>query len=81
MNDEKAWVLQAQQGSDEAFTKLVETYQTPVFNLCYRMLGEPDLAEDAAQETFLRAFPTPASVRSKTSFRHMAAFHRGALLH
>lgn len=56
MNEEQAWVLQAQQGSDEAFTHLVETYQTPVFNLCYRMLGEPDLAEDAAQETFLRAF-------------------------
>ena len=56
MNEEQTWVLQAQQGSDEAFTKLVETYQTPVFNLCYRMLGEPDLAEDAAQETFLRAF-------------------------
>ena len=56
MNEEQVWVQEAQQGSDEAFTKLVETYQTPVFNLCYRMLGEPDLAEDAAQETFLRAF-------------------------
>ncbi len=56
MNEEMAWVLQARQGSDEAFTKLVETYQTPVFNLCYRMLGEPESAEDAAQETFLRAF-------------------------
>jgi RNA polymerase sigma-70 factor (ECF subfamily) len=56
VNEEQTWVLQAQQGDDEAFTKLVETYQTPVFNLCYRMLGEPDLAEDAAQETFLRAF-------------------------
>lgn len=56
MNEEQTWVSQAQQGGDEAFTKLVETYQTPVFNLCYRMLGEPDLAEDAAQETFLRAY-------------------------
>lgn len=56
MNEEQAWALEAQQGSDEAFTKLVETYQTPVFNLCYRMLGEPELAEDAAQETFLRAY-------------------------
>jgi len=56
VNEEQVWVIQAQQGSDDAFTKLVETYQTPVFNLCYRMLGEPDLAEDAAQETFLRAF-------------------------
>ncbi len=56
MNEEMAWVVQAQQGSDEAFTRLVETYQTPVYNLCYRMLGEPEYAEDAAQETFLRAF-------------------------
>lgn len=56
MTDEKTWVIQAQQGSDEAFTQLVETYQKPVYNLCYRMLGEPELAEDAAQETFLRAY-------------------------
>jgi RNA polymerase sigma-70 factor (ECF subfamily) len=50
------WVVQAQHGSDEAFTRIVETYQTPVYNLCYRMLGEPEAAEDAAQETFLRVF-------------------------
>lgn len=56
MSEETTWVFQAQQGSDEAFTKLVEAYQKHVYNLCYRMLGEPELAEDAAQETFLRAF-------------------------
>ena len=56
MNDELAWVIQAQQGNDEAFTRLVEEYQTHVYNLCYRMLGEPEAAEDAAQETFLRAY-------------------------
>lgn len=44
------------QGDDVAFTRLVERYQTPVNNLCYRMLGHPDLAEDAAQESFLRAY-------------------------
>src|SRR5512144_747519 len=51
-----AWVAQAQRGSDEAFTKLVEEHQTHVYNLCYRMLGEPEIAEDAAQESFLRAY-------------------------
>lgn len=56
MNEEQTWILQAKNGSDEAFTYIVETYQTPVFNLCYRMLGEPEAAEDAAQETFLRAY-------------------------
>lgn len=56
MNDEITWVIQAQQGSDEAFTRLVEEHQTHVYNLCYRMLGEPEAAEDAAQESFLRAY-------------------------
>jgi len=56
VNQEQVWALQAQQGSEEAFTRLVEAYQKPVYNLCYRMLGEPEAAEDAAQETFLRAF-------------------------
>jgi len=56
VNDELSWVIQAQQGSDEAFTRLVEEHQTHVYNLCYRMLGEPEAAEDAAQESFLRAY-------------------------
>ncbi|MDO9129663.1 MAG: sigma-70 family RNA polymerase sigma factor [Anaerolineales bacterium] len=56
MNDEMAWIVQAQNGSDEAYTHLVEAYQTRVYNLCYRMLGEPEAAEDAAQETFLKVY-------------------------
>src|SRR3989304_4395396 len=40
----------------QAFAGIVETYQVAVFNLCYRMLGDPHQAEEAAQETFLRAF-------------------------
>ena len=56
MTDEMAWIIQAQHGDDEGFTHLVETYQKPVYNLCYRMLGEPEAAEDAAQETFLKAY-------------------------
>lgn len=53
---EISWLKLAQRGDAEAFTRLVELYQKPVFNLCYRMLGESAEAEDAAQETFLRAF-------------------------
>lgn len=68
MNEEQTWIIQAQQGDDEAFARLVETYQTPVFNLCYRMLSEPDLAEDAAQETFLRAYRHLNRYDSKRSF-------------
>ena len=56
MDEQIAWVLRARQGDEEAFTRLVEAFQTPVHNLCLRMLGEERDAEDAAQETFLRAY-------------------------
>ncbi len=68
MNEEMVWVAQAQRGSDEAFTHLVETYQTHVYNLCYRMLGQPEAAEDAAQETFLRAYQHIHRYDSKRPF-------------
>ncbi|MDH5607727.1 MAG: sigma-70 family RNA polymerase sigma factor [Anaerolineae bacterium] len=53
---EKEWLVRAQSGDDEAFAWIVEAYQRPVFNLCYRMLGNAGDAEDAAQETFIRAY-------------------------
>jgi RNA polymerase sigma-70 factor (ECF subfamily) len=56
LDDETVRVVEAQHGSQEAFTDLVLAYQDHVYNLCYRMLGEPEAAEDAAQETFLRAY-------------------------
>jgi RNA polymerase sigma-70 factor (ECF subfamily) len=43
-------------GDSHAFTTIVQNYQNAVYNLCYRMLGNPGDAEDAAQETFLRAY-------------------------
>lgn len=55
-DNEKEWLIRAQNGDDEAFTILVTTYQNPVYNLCYRMLGNSQEAEDAAQETFWRAY-------------------------
>jgi RNA polymerase sigma-70 factor (ECF subfamily) len=62
-----SWIRAAQQGDPQAFTSLVETYQRPVYNLCYRMLGNAEDAEDAAQETFLRAYKSLGSYDSNRS--------------
>ncbi len=53
---EKEWIQQAREGDQVAFGRLVVAYQTPVYNLAYRMLGNSDEAEEAAQETFLRVY-------------------------
>ena len=54
--DEAEWLEKARRGDELAFAQIVEAYQRPVYNLCYRMLGDGYEAEDAAQETFLRAY-------------------------
>lgn len=50
------WVEATLDGNQDAFAELVNTYQHAVYNLCYRMLSERTEAQDAAQETFLRAY-------------------------
>ncbi len=53
--NEEEWLRLAQQGDPEAINWLVQTYQTSVFGLCYRKLGDVTEAEDAAQETLVKA--------------------------
>ena len=53
---ESQLIAEAKAGNKEAFSELVEKYQKPVFSVCYRMLGTPTAAEDAAQEAFIRAY-------------------------
>jgi RNA polymerase sigma-70 factor (ECF subfamily) len=49
-------VQRALAGDQSAFSDLVLRYQSAVYNLAYRMLGDPTEAEDAAQEVFVRAW-------------------------
>lgn len=69
--NEAIWLERAQRGDDEAFANIVESYQRPVFNLCYRMLGDAREAEDAAQETFIRAY---RSIRRYDSTKPFASW-------
>lgn len=54
--NETDWIKKAINGDANAFAFLVDRYQRPVYSLCYRMLGNIKDAEDAAQESFIRAF-------------------------
>jgi RNA polymerase sigma-70 factor (ECF subfamily) len=66
--DEPALILDAQHGNLEAFNSLVLAYQDALYNTALRILGDEDLAEDAAQEAFLSAFRALNSYRGG-SFR------------
>ena len=61
-------IQRAQQGDLSAFNELVVEYQSLVCNLCLRMLGQQQAAEDAAQEAFINAWRSIGSFRGD-SFR------------
>ena len=48
--------VERNRGTPDSFADIVEEYQRPVFNLCYRMLNDVSEAEDATQEAFVRAY-------------------------
>lgn len=54
--DDSIFVERAQRGDAEAFRVLVERYSPRLFRLAWRIVGEETSAEDAVQETFLRAY-------------------------
>jgi RNA polymerase sigma-70 factor (ECF subfamily) len=61
--DEAELIERSRRGDLDAFNSLVLAYQDRVYNLCLRMLGSPQAAEDAAQETFLSAYRHMARLR------------------
>lgn len=57
MNDgESQWIVAARAGDARAFRHLVEAHARRIHAVCWRILGDPALAEDAVQETFINAW-------------------------
>ncbi|MBP6470989.1 MAG: sigma-70 family RNA polymerase sigma factor [Chloroflexi bacterium] len=54
--DEAAIIRQAQKGDVAAYNRLVLHYQSLVYNVVYRIMGEPQGAEDMTQEAFISAY-------------------------
>jgi RNA polymerase sigma-70 factor (ECF subfamily) len=73
-------VASAQHGDRSAFSELVRIHTRGVFNVVYRMCGDALVAEDAAQETFIRAWQNLSSYRPQTPLRnwlYRIAFNAG----
>lgn len=58
----------ARRGDLDAFDRLVERHQEKIFRFCLWSLGEREEAQDAAQDTFIRAFRHLKSFRGDSSF-------------
>lgn len=54
--DEQGWLAAARLGEQWALERFYHSYQSQVYALCLRLLQRPADAEDAMQETFVRAF-------------------------
>jgi len=58
----------AADGREEAYGELLKRYERPVFALIYRMVRDRSLAEDLAQEAFIRAFNAISSYDPRYKF-------------
>jgi RNA polymerase sigma-70 factor (ECF subfamily) len=67
---ETALIERAQNGDRDAYEELVRRYYTSVVNIVHRMCGDTSLAEDAAQEAFLRAWVHLSSFHLDSSLRN-----------
>src|SRR5215211_7510360 len=63
-------VHRAKNGERDAFSELVCIHAQGVTNVIYRMCGDTQIAEDAAQETFIQAWLHLVSYRPQTSLRN-----------
>jgi len=68
--NETELVTRAQNGERNAFSELVRIHARGVLNVIYRMCGDEQTSEDAAQEAFIRAWLNLSSYRPQTSLRN-----------
>lgn len=55
--------------AEQVFTELVDTYQTSLLRMCYLNLQDIGLAEDAVQETFIKAYRALSSFRNESNLK------------
>jgi len=66
--DDSALMLRSANGDRWAFDRLVRRYYRKVYSTSYRLLGNPQEAEDATQEIFLKVYKAARSFQPHLSF-------------
>jgi RNA polymerase sigma-70 factor, ECF subfamily len=66
MNSSADLVARASSGDQEAFRLIFERYSRPVISFIYDLVSDRELAEELAQETFVRAFRSLRTLRQET---------------
>jgi RNA polymerase sigma-70 factor (ECF subfamily) len=69
MIDESDIIRRVLQGDRDLFAELVRAHQAPLFQMCLAYLKDPHAAEEAAHESFIKAFRNLGSFRGGSSFR------------
>lgn len=64
---EAARVMEAPMDREQRLIEMVGTYQRPLLRMCYLMLKDEELARDAVQETFLKAYRAMDRFRGESS--------------
>lgn len=67
---ESSLISRAQRGDRGAYGELVRRYHAGVINVVYRLCGDARLAEDAAQEAFIRGWLHLPSYNPRSSLRN-----------
>jgi RNA polymerase sigma-70 factor (ECF subfamily) len=67
MEEDKSNVKKNTDGDPTAFEDILLAYQDKIYNLCRYMLGNAHDAEDAAQDTFLKAYQALPKFRPEAS--------------
>jgi RNA polymerase sigma-70 factor (ECF subfamily) len=68
MDRDAQLMLQVRSGDDGSFALLLDRYRTPIVHFLFRMVGNQAVAEELAQEVFLRVYRSRASYEASAKF-------------
>lgn len=66
--EDETLIEDCKQGNDKAFSLLIDKYKQDCFNVAYQLVGDEQLAEDIAQESFIRVYKSIDNFRGDSAF-------------